>query len=172
MHNVNGDRSKTAKKSWKVIVRSVTLTFRWLLSPFNVFLHLFRSCACCWDSLKLFISSALSLYSITVSVFISTVMLLWCVLFVLRHCWLAANGRDWMDAFVRAGLYVRALPSLNIVTQLPNCLCTLSCHYRHVSIPVLLQAGKSPPGIFWDQPFCSVLEPWTLEIWQDIGCVD
>jgi len=67
------------------------------------------------------------------------------------------------------GKHVGALPCLNTVAQLPNYFCTQSCHYRHVSIPVLPQAGEKLIG---DQPFCSFLEPWTLEIWQDIGCID
>ena len=59
-------------------------------------------------------------------------------------------------------------PSLpNTVAQLPDYLHTQSYHHRHVSIPVLPQAGKSR------LVFCETsLEPWTLWISGRISCVD
>jgi len=63
-----------------------------------------------------------------------------------------------------------ALPCLNTVAQLPDCLCTRSCHHRHVSMPVLPQAGKN--FIYFETNLSAVFR--NPEHWKSdrIGCVN
>ena len=56
-----------------------------------------------------------------------------------------------------------AFPCLNTVAQLPYYLRTQSCHYRHVSIPVLPQAGKSPT-VYFGTSLSAVL--WNAGHWK------
>ena len=63
------------------------------------------------------------------------------------------------------GKYVwGALPCPNTVAQLPDCVRTQSCHHRHVSIPVIPQAGKSPPPVYFETSLSAVF--WNSGHWK------